>query len=185
MSQTALHVQHKSQETFDRENRVLSFGVVAVSDDTGDIRLGDGKKNWRDLDRFGDVDVDNADDNPVSGYSGALHARRIRTSALSSAYVPAANEMVVLDGAVYFGDGKNVVSNLAGKLTVANAVPAEVSKSGRAHLTWYGDDEIPTEDVVPLGHLVYLDADTVICVGDGSRGALDLPVIEATPAGDA
>lgn len=119
----ALHVQHKDHDVHDRDNRVLSANVVAVSTDTGDVRFGDGNTAWRDLPNFGGGS-DKADSTVEGytglGYSGPLHVVVFtddeiaeKGDAEAKEFVPAANEMVLFGSqGVYFGNGAEALSYL-------------------------------------------------------------------------
>lgn len=116
MTDCAMHVQHKDREIFDRQNRVIPTNVIAVSTDTGEIRLGDGVKSWRDLPFYGAADGEPSEE-PDEGYSGPLHVVVYSPTELDTlpestevmARVPSSNEMVVL-GATGFVIGNGVDS---------------------------------------------------------------------------
>lgn len=125
MTNCALHVQHKDQDVFDRQNRVIPTNVVAVSTDTGDVRFGDGVSTWRDLPSFTSADGDKADSTVEGyngeGYSGPLHVTVYEPEEFDEASestevmgrVPDVNEMVVLGTTgIVFGNGVDSLGEL-------------------------------------------------------------------------
>lgn len=126
MTDSALHVQHKDRETFDRENRVIPRNVIAVSSDTGEYRFGDGVKKWRDLAVFGNG-MGSPSETPDSGYSGPLHVSVYMDDEFDAedeqsevmGRVPGANEMIVLGSGTYllFGNGVSSLGELLSALT--------------------------------------------------------------------
>lgn len=113
----ALHIQQKKQDTFDRQNRVIPRNVVAVSTDTGDLRIGDGRSRWRYLAQFkalGGEDLDESDLEKDSMYSGPLHIEVLTDAEVSErgVYVPASDTLVAFETGFVVGDGIRSLTEL-------------------------------------------------------------------------
>lgn len=114
----ALHVQHKKQDTFDVENRVIPLNVMAYSTDTGDLRFGDGRSRWRYLDQYhaaGGEALDPSDLEKDSMYSGPLHTLVLSEDETEERgpFVPSSNVLVVRGVSGFsIGDGVRPLSDL-------------------------------------------------------------------------